>query len=96
MSEKVWAGDSARPGKTKELKAASGVPSGGMADSHSVPSLMLPETKWQSGVRTAYLLDSKPLKPEPQEVPTSDSEYMRRVRREEVAACPLFANGGRP
>jgi hypothetical protein len=54
----------------------------------TITSLLLPESEWQSGVRTAYRLDSKPLrsKQEP-----SESEYMRRMRQEQAAAMPLFA-----
>jgi hypothetical protein len=54
----------------------------------TVSSLMLPETEWQSGVRTAYRLDSKPLRPRQE---PAESEYMRRMRQEQAAAVPLFS-----
>ena len=54
----------------------------------TITSLMLPETEWQSGVRTAYRLDSKPLRPRQE---PAESEYMGRMRQERAAAMPLFA-----
>lgn len=54
----------------------------------SITSVFLPESEWQSGVRTAYRLDSRPLSTTRQ---VSESDYMRRRREEKEEAAPLFA-----
>ena len=58
----------------------------------SIASVPLPESEWQSGIRTGYRLDSKPLRA-PQ--PPAESPYMLRVRQEAATAMPLFAEGVR-
>jgi len=54
----------------------------------TITSILLPEDEWQSGVKTAYRLDSKPLRVEQ---PPIESDYMKRRRLEQEEAAPLFA-----
>ena len=58
----------------------------------SIASVPLPESDWQSGIRTGYRLDSKPLRPTQ---PTAESDFMRRRREERATAAPLFAEVSR-
>jgi hypothetical protein len=57
----------------------------------TIASVLLPENEWQSGVRTAYRLDGKPLRTgqEP------ESKFMRRRCAEDAAAMPLCAGAAR-
>jgi hypothetical protein len=58
----------------------------------SIASVPLPESEWQSGIRTGYRLDSKPLRAAR---PLPESDFMRRRREEQSAAMPLFAESNR-
>ena len=58
----------------------------------TITSLLLPESEWQSGVRTAYRLDSKPLRTVTVQ---PESDFMQRRRDEYAAAMPLFAKAMR-
>jgi hypothetical protein len=55
-----------------------------------VASVLLPEDKWQGGIKTGYRLDNKPLRAA---APKSlyESAFMRQRRKEKSLAAPLFA-----
>ena len=54
----------------------------------SIASVFLPESDWQSGIKTGYRLDSKPLGA--RTIPT-ESDFMRHRREEREKSAPLFA-----